>query len=67
MSDKKVLLDFDIAEQIFSSLSAVNITLKESGMTPLQRMPLMRQMVKLKVAIIEARDRRDSETVQPLR
>lgn len=51
MSSEKVLLDLDIADGIFSTLGTVNLVLKESGVSAADRRELMRQMVKLKVAI----------------
>ena len=47
----KVEIDLEVAESIFKGLSALNQALKRVGKTPGERALLMRDMVKLKVAI----------------
>lgn len=48
---QQVSIDLEIAESIFKGLSALNQALKSVGKTPSDRALLMRDMVKLKVAI----------------
>lgn len=50
MTDK-VEIDLEVAESIFKGLDAVNKALKGVGKTPHERSQLLRDMVKLKVAI----------------
>lgn len=51
MPENQVLLEVQIAESIFSHLMVMNNALKESGLKAGERLPLMRDMVKIKVAI----------------
>lgn len=55
MSDEKVLLDLYVAESIFKGLSATNKALKGIGKSARERSGLLRDMVKLKVAIDNAK------------
>jgi hypothetical protein len=48
---QQVSIDLEVAESIFRGLSAMNDALKSVGKTPHERSQLMRDMVKLKVAI----------------
>jgi hypothetical protein len=48
---QQVSIDLEVAESIFRGLSAMKHPLKSVGKTPHERSQLMRDMVKLKVAI----------------
>ena len=52
----KVLLDIEDAEAIYSYLVTMHQAMKESGTTPTQRQPLTREIVVLKVAILQANE-----------
>lgn len=55
MSSNKVLLNINEAENIFTYLNAMYETLKTLNTTPKDRAPLVRDMVKLKIAINTAK------------
>lgn len=55
MPSDKVLLDIDEAEKIFTILNHIFQVLKDAETTPKDRAPLMRGMIKLKVAINTAK------------
>lgn len=55
MSSNKVLLNINEAENIFTYLNAMYETLKTLNTTPEDRAPLIRDMVKLKIAINTAK------------
>lgn len=60
MSSNKVLLNINEAENIFTYLNAMYETLKTLNTTPEDRAPLIRDMVKLKIAINTAKGLNES-------